>query len=92
MITHRKRRGNSGSRHQGLVLSLSDLVASRNQGLLNQVEYEEKLDDLRMLLPSQCILIEVDLRDGGTRFFIKRSHTGEVMEVFDFRRPFFIGD
>jgi hypothetical protein len=86
MITPQKHHMNKQDRHQELFQTLSALLTSRDQGLLNQADYEHKLDELRTTLPPQTVLMEVDLRGGGTRFLLKRSVTGEILDLFDFRR------
>ncbi|HOW65384.1 MAG TPA: hypothetical protein P5055_19140 [Candidatus Paceibacterota bacterium] len=75
-------------RHQALYQKLSELLGARDRGLITQAEYEQGLDDLRLTLPPHSLLMEIDLREGGTRFLVRRPGTGEILDLFDFRRSY----
>jgi len=74
----------TGSR-QELRSELEDIVTLRAQGLLNQSEYEEKLQEVERSLPQTACLAEVDLPSGGTCFVLRESGVGRVLAAFEFR-------
>ncbi len=81
-----KRRGigvNTESR-QKVRNELEDIVTLRAQGLLNQSEYEEKLQEVERSLPQTACLAEVDLPSGGTCFVLRESGVGRVLAAFEF--------
>jgi hypothetical protein len=73
----------TGSR-QELRNELEDIVTLRAQGLLNQSEYEEKLQEVERSLPQTACLAEVDLPSGGTCFVLRESGVGRVLGSFEF--------
>ncbi len=64
---------------------LEDIVTLRAQGLLNQSEYEEKLQEVERSLPQTACLAEVALPGGGTCFVLRESGAGRVLAAFEFQ-------
>lgn len=73
----------TGSRRQ-LRNELEDIVTLRAQGLLNQSEYEEKLQEVERNLPQTASLAEVEMPSGGTCFVLRESRVGRVLAAFEF--------
>lgn len=83
-IVKRKAIGVKTGRRQELRNELEDIVTLRAQGLLNQSEYEEKLQEVERSLPQTACLAEVDLPSGGTCFVLRESGVGRVLAAFEF--------
>ena len=67
---------------------LREAARFRNQGLLKQADFEQKLARLAKeeLTPLGLELLVRDLSDGTTRFLIKESRTGHICEMIDCKR------
>jgi hypothetical protein len=85
-IAKRRAIGVTTASRQALRNELEDIVTLRAQGLLNQSEYEEKLQEVERSLPQTACLAEVDLPSGGTCFVLRQSGVGRVLAAFEFRR------
>ena len=56
----------------------------RAQGLLNQSEYEEKIEEVEHSLTQEARLAEYDMGRGRTRFVLRKSGTERVLGLFEF--------
>ncbi|HKS38018.1 MAG TPA: hypothetical protein VJW76_12550 [Verrucomicrobiae bacterium] len=65
---------------------LSSALGERDQGLLTQTEYEEKISEVELSLGPHVVLDEVPLRDGGTRFVLRSSLTGDTLDSLEYGR------
>ncbi|MEI7731107.1 MAG: hypothetical protein WCO56_16135 [Verrucomicrobiota bacterium] len=88
MITKSKNRSLAKPLRKGLAGQFAALLAMRSQGLINQIEYEQRLEEISFGLPPRSTLVETDLQDGGTRFVVRESDTGAILEVFEFWRAY----
>lgn len=62
---------------------LEGIVIRRAQGLLNQTEYEAKVEAVERALPQTACLAEVALPSGGTCFVLRESGVGCVLAAFE---------
>jgi hypothetical protein len=77
-------RGGHNDKHWALRSQLEDILTLRAQGLLNQSEYEEKLEEVEQSLPQEARLAEYDLGRGRTRFVLRKAGPGHVLGQFEF--------
>lgn len=71
---------------EALSERLSSTLVERDQGLLTQQEYEDKLAEIELSLGRHVVLEETEVRGGGTRFIVRSSLTRDTMECFEYRR------
>ena len=65
---------------------LSSALGERDLGLLTESEYQDKINAIELLLGPRINLEEVQLRDGGTRFVVRSSRTGDAIDSLEYRR------
>jgi hypothetical protein len=65
---------------------LSSALGERDLGLLTESEYQDKINAIELLLGPRINLEEVQLRDGGTRFVLRSSRTGDAIDSLEYRR------
>lgn len=71
---------------------IADLLTLRAQGMLNQDEYQEKLQDVERSLPSTARLVERELPRGKTRFVLRETVQGRILGEFEFHDGHPTGD
>ena len=64
----------------------SSALGERDLGLLTESEYQAKINTIELLLGPRINLEEVQLRDGGTRFVVRSSRTGDAIDSLEYRR------
>jgi len=64
---------------------LADVLTLRDQGLLTQSEYQEKIEEVLLSLPEETRLEEHDLPRGGTRFVLREAAQGRLIGKLEFR-------
>jgi len=65
---------------------LSSALGERDLGLLTESEYQDKINAIELLLGPRINLEEVQVRDGGTRFVVRSSRTGDAIDSLEYRR------
>jgi hypothetical protein len=65
---------------------LSSALGERDLGLLTESEYQDKISAIELVLGPRINLQEVQLRDGGTRFILRSSQTGDAIDSLEYRR------
>jgi len=65
---------------------LSSALGERDLGLLTESEYQDKISAIELLLGPRIKLQEVELREGGTRFVLRSSQTGDAIDSLEYRR------
>ncbi|MBC8003049.1 MAG: hypothetical protein H7X97_10725 [Opitutaceae bacterium] len=70
---------------EALSERLSSALTERNQGLLTQIEYEDRLSEIALSLGHHIVLEETEIQRGGTRFIVRNSLTGDMVECFEYR-------
>jgi hypothetical protein len=83
-IAKQRTAGAMSKSHRELRNQIEDILTLRFQGLLNQTEYEEKLEEVGHSLPQAESLAELDLPSGGTRFVVRETRSRKVIATFDF--------
>ena len=71
---------------EALSERLSLTLTERDQGLLTQVEYEDRLTEIALAIGPYTVIEETEIRGGGTRFTVRNSLNGDTMESFEYRR------
>jgi len=72
----------------GLRERLDLALADRDNGLLTQREFEDRLSDIEIGLGTDRQLEQRELRGGDTRFLVRCRCTGELIAAFQLRRRF----
>lgn len=84
-VAKRKTIGMNAEGRWELRNQLEDILTLRAQGLLNQSEYEAKIEEVERTLARKACLAELDLPSGGTRFVLRETGAGRVLAAFEFR-------
>jgi hypothetical protein len=82
MIAKRRAIGTNNDWRKELRSVLADMLTLRNQGLLNQREFDEKLDEVANSIPRVRVL-EYNLPGGKTRFVLRSGNLGRVVFHFE---------
>lgn len=71
---------NCGALSERLAAALNE----RDRGLLTQMEYEDRVAQVALSRSRHTVIEETEIRGLGTRFIVRDSRTGEVIETFEY--------
>jgi len=70
---------------------LADMLTLREQGMITQREFEEKLEDLERALPPGARLMEHE-RPAGRTMFVARDRSGRALPELEFQHGHVVCD